>query len=108
MDFKNPKADEIIRGMSQLNEGIKILLEAAKYEHHEIDIMKHLLRTASFAKKYSDPATLDPNDYVQIVKHQIILTKIRNSPIMPRAITYQQLLSLKAKNIVKLLLKYRD
>lgn len=27
---------------------------------------------------------------------------------MPRAITYKQLLSFKAKNMVKLLLKYRD
>lgn len=56
MDFRNPKADEIIRELGkQLNDGILILLEAAKYEHKDIDIMKHLLATASFAKKYSDP-----------------------------------------------------
>lgn len=68
--MKNPKADEIIRELGkQLNEGIQTLLEAAKYEHKDIDIMKHLLKTASFAKKYSDPAQLDPNDYVQLVKH---------------------------------------
>ena len=55
--MKNPKADEIIRELGkQLNEGIQTLLEAAKYEHKDIDIMKHLLKTASFAKKYSDPA----------------------------------------------------
>lgn len=111
MEFKNPRADEIIRDLQQqnlLHDGISTLLEAARYEHKEIDIMKHLFRTASFAKKYSDPAKLDPNDYVQIVKHQIVLTKIRHSAIMPRAITYKQLLSFKAKNMVKLLLKYRD
>jgi predicted HTH domain antitoxin len=39
-----------------LNEGIVTLLEAAKYEHKEIDVMKHLLATASFAKKFSDPS----------------------------------------------------
>lgn len=70
LEFKNPKADEIIRELGkQLNEGIQTLLEAAKYEHKDIDIMKHLLKTASFAKKYSDPAQLDPNEYVQLVKH---------------------------------------
>jgi hypothetical protein len=57
LEFKNPKADEIIRELGkQLNEGIQTLLEAAKYEHKDIDILKHLLKTASFAKKYSDPA----------------------------------------------------
>jgi hypothetical protein len=53
----------------QLNEGILTLLEASKFEHKDIDILKHLLRTASFAKKYSDPALFDPNEYVRIVKH---------------------------------------
>ena len=52
-----PKADEIIRELGkQLNEGIVTLLEAAKYEHKDIDVMKHLLATASFAKKFSDPS----------------------------------------------------
>lgn len=70
MDFKNPKADEIIRELGkQLNDGIMTLLEAAKYEHRDIDVMKHLLSTASFAKKYSDPQQFDPNEYVQIVKY---------------------------------------
>jgi hypothetical protein len=32
-----------------LNDGIQMLLEAAKYEHHDIELMKHLLKTASFA-----------------------------------------------------------
>jgi hypothetical protein len=65
MDYHNPKADEIIRELGdKLNDGIATLLEAAKYEHKDIDVMKHLLKTASFAKKYSDPLKLDPNDYV--------------------------------------------
>ena len=65
MDLRNPKADEIIRELGkQLNDGILTLLEACKYEHKDLDIMKHLLSTASFAKKYSDPAQLDPNEYV--------------------------------------------
>lgn len=68
-----------------------MLLEAAKYEHKDLDVMKHLLSTASFAKKYSDPASLDPNEYVQVVKNQIVLTKLRHSTVMPRAITYKQL-----------------
>ena len=85
MDYHNPKADEIIRELAdKLNDGITTLLEAAKYEHKDIEVMKHLLKTASFAKKYSDPTSLDPNDYVQIVKHQIVLTKLRNSSVMPR------------------------
>jgi hypothetical protein len=92
MDLRNPKADEIIRELGkQLNDGILMLLEAAKYEHKDLDVMKHLLSTASFAKKYSDPATLDPNEYVQVVKNQIVLTKLRHSTVMPRAITYKQL-----------------
>jgi hypothetical protein len=70
MDFRNPKADEIIRELGRsLKDGIETLLEASKYEHRDIDIMKHLLTTASFAKKYSDPTQFDPNDYVTIVKH---------------------------------------
>jgi len=56
MDYHNPKADEIIRELGdKLNDGITTLLDAAKYEHKDIDVMKHLLKTASFAKKYSDP-----------------------------------------------------
>ena len=66
------------------------MIDAAKYEHHDIDVMKHLLSTASFAKKYSDPSKLDPNEYVDIVKHSIVLTKIRNSKVLARAITFDQ------------------
>ena len=71
-------------------------------------MLKHLLTTASFAKKFCDPSDFDPNQYVNIVKHSIVLTKMRNSPNFARAITFQQLKNFKAKNIIKMLLKYRD
>ena len=63
MDFNNPRADEIIRelGSKKLIEGIEALMNAAEYEHKDIDVLKHLLTTASFAKKFSDPQELDPN-----------------------------------------------
>lgn len=70
--------------------------------------MKHLLRCASFAKKFVDPNDFDPNRYVNIVKNMIILTKLRNSSCCARAITFKQFEKFKAKNILKLLLKYRD
>jgi len=38
----------------------------------------------------------------------IVLTKLRNSSRMPRAITYYQLKALKPKKILPFLLKYRD
>ena len=109
MDFNNPRADEIIRDLGKKTiDGIESLMNAAEYEHKDIDVLKHLLTTASFAKKFSDPQDLDPNQYVLLVKHSIVLTKLRHSPILARAITYQQLKAFKAKNIAKLLLKYRD
>lgn len=64
-------------------------MDAAKYEHRDLDVLKHLLSTASFAKKYADPANMNPNEYVDVVKHSIVLTKIRNSKLLARAITYQ-------------------
>ena len=67
-----------------------------------------MLTTASFAKKFCDPTDFDPNQYVNLVKHSIVLTKMRNSPNFARAMTFQQLKQFKAKNIIKLLLKYRD
>ena len=66
------------------------------------------MTTASFAKKFCDPSDFNPEQYVNIVKHSIVLTKMRNSPNFARAITFQQLKQFKAKNIIKLLLKYRD
>jgi len=50
--------------------------------------MKHILRTASFSKKFSDPGDFDPNRYVNVVKHMIVLTKQRHSAVCARAITY--------------------
>jgi len=41
--------------------------------------MKHLLRTASFAKKFTDSTDYDKDRYVNVVKHLIVLTKLRNS-----------------------------
>jgi len=109
VDIKSPKAEEIIRDLgSDLNAGIEALLDAAKYEHKDIFVLKHIIKTASFAKKFSDPSLLDPNQYVDLVKHSIVLTAMRNSRIMPRAITYVQFQNFKAKNVVRILLKYRD
>ena len=90
VDFNNPRADEIIRELGKkLVDGIENLMNAAEYEHKDIDVLKHLLTTASFAKKFSDPADLDPNQYVILVKHSIVLTKLRHSPKLARAITHQ-------------------
>ena len=89
IDFNNPSADQIIRELEkQLKTGIETLLEAAQFEHNDIDVLKHLLTTASFAKKFCDPSDFDPNRYVDIVKHSIVLTKMRNSPNFARAITF--------------------
>ena len=73
---------------NDLNIGIEGLLDAAKYEHKDIDVLKFIIRTASFAKKFSDPTQLDPDIYVETVKHSIVLTAMRYSKIFPRAITY--------------------
>ena len=90
VDFGIPRADEIIRelGKEHLIEGIETLLDIATLEHWDIQIMKHILRTASFAKKFSDPNDFDPNRYVNVVKHMIVLSKLRNSGVCSRAITY--------------------
>lgn len=81
VDLNIPRADEIIRELGkELIVGIEDLLEAATLEHQNITVLKHLLRTASFAKTFVDPADYDSNKYVNIVKHMIVLTKLRNSP----------------------------
>lgn len=84
------------------------MIDAAKYEHKDFDVLKHLLRTAAFAKKFTEPAKLDPNIYVNSVKHAIVLTKLRNAKNLARAITYHQFKTFKAKNIVKLIIKHRE
>jgi hypothetical protein len=110
VDFGIPRADEIIRelGKEQLIEGIETLLDIAQHEHWDVQIMKHILRTASFAKKFSDPNDFDKDRYVNVVKHMVVLTKLRHSQICARAITYQQFAKYKPKRMLKLLYKYRD
>ena len=66
------------------------------------------MRCASFAKKFADPLDFDPNRYVNVVKHMIVLSKLRNSDICGRAITYQQFEKYKPKRMLKLLYKFRD
>ena len=89
IDFNKPNADQIIRDLEkQLKTGIETLLEAARFEHHDIEVLKHLLTAASFARKFCDPSDFNPNRYVDIAKHCAVLTKMRNSPKFARAITY--------------------
>jgi len=70
--------------------------------------MKHLIRTASFAKTFPEASGYDSNKYVDMVKHLVVLTKLRNSLNCARAITYKQFQGIKSKNFLKLLLKFRD
>jgi hypothetical protein len=84
------------------------LLDAASYEHFDVKIMKHLMKTSSFAKKFVDPKQFDPNRYVNTVKHMIVLTKLRNSKKCGRAITMKQFEKFKPKNILRLLIKHRE
>ena len=80
MDLNVPRADEIIRELGKnLIDGIECLLDAATHEHSNVAVLKHLLRTASFAKKFADPNEFDANRYVHIVKNMIVLTKLRYS-----------------------------
>lgn len=51
-------------------------------------MIKHLLTTASLAKKFCDPNEFAPENYVDVVKHSIVLIKLRHSPKFARAITY--------------------
>jgi hypothetical protein len=81
VDLNIPRADEIIRELGKnLSDGIEQLLDAATQEHQSVAVLKHLLRTASFAKKFTDPNDFDANRYVNIVKTMIVLTKLRYSP----------------------------
>ena len=88
-------------------EGIETLLSAAEGEQ-DVDVLKHLLATASFAKKFTTPTEFDPNRYVNLVKHSIVLTNMRYSDNFARAITFAELKVFKPKNVVRLLLKFRD
>lgn len=70
--------------------------------------MKHLLRTASFAKTFPEASGFEASRYVDATKNLLVLTKLRNSTNCARAITYKQFEKFKSKNILKLLLKFRD
>ena len=91
VDLNQPKADDIINelGAKNLTLGIDDLLETATCEHQNIAIMKHLIRTASFAKTFPEASGYEGNNYVNIVKHMVVLTKLRNSINCARAITYK-------------------
>ena len=73
-----------------------------------MQVLKHLLTTASFAKKFMDPTNIDPNKYVTLVRYSILYTKLRHSQVFPRTITFKQGDKLKSKNLLKLIVKYRD
>ena len=90
MDLNQPKADDIINELGKnLLIGIDDLLETATYEHSNIPVMKHVLRTASFSKTFPEASAYDSNKYVSITKDMVVLTKLRNSQCCPRAITYK-------------------
>ena len=107
-DYRQPQTEEIIRDLDKkIVEGIETLLSAAEGEQ-DVDVLKHLLATASFAKKFTTPTEFDPNRYVNLVKHSIVLTNMRYSDNFARAITFAELKVFKPKNVVRLLLKFRD
>ena len=90
VDLNQPKADDIINELGKnLLIGIDDLLETATYEHSNIPVMKHVLRTASFSKTFPEASAYDSNKYVSITKDMVVLTKLRNSQCCPRAITYK-------------------
>lgn len=109
-DLNQPKADSLINslGPDKLVIGIEDLLEIASNEHTNVPIMKHLLRTASFAKTFPEAEEFDSKKYVGAEKTIQVLIKIRNSKNCSRAITFKQYEKLGANNLLKLLLKYRD
>jgi len=109
VDFSNPKANEIIRELGdQLKVGIQTLLDAASKEHFDVQVLKHLLVTASFAKKFTDPSDFDPANYVKLVRETIVYTKLRHSKVFCRSITKAQADKVKPKNLLRFTVKYRD
>ena len=109
VEMNQPKADDIINELGKnLVVGIDDLLETATSEHANIPVMKHLMRTASFAKTFPEASGYESSKYVEILKTMIVLTKLRNSSNCSRALTYKQFEKFKPKNILKLLLKFRD
>ena len=76
-DYQNPRADEIIRDLqNDLYVGIEQLMVCAKHEENDLDTLKHILSTISFAKKYTTPEKLGPDAYVDLKMHAIIISKI--------------------------------
>ena len=47
----------------QLCEGVRQLLTAAQQEHYDVKVLKFLLTTASFAKKFCDNKHFKAIDY---------------------------------------------
>ena len=92
VDLNQPKADDIINELGKnLIVGIDDLLETATFEHSNVPIMKHLIRTASFAKTFPEASGYDSNNYVNKVKNMIVLTKIRNSLNVRESLLFIQL-----------------
>ena len=71
-------------------------------------MLKHLLVTASFAKKFTDPSDFEPQIYVKLVRETIVYTKLRHSKVFPRSMTKIQGDKVKHKNLLRLMIKYRD
>ena len=62
LDYNSPHADEILRSLDkQLVDGIVTLLEAAMQTHFDVKLLKHLLVTASMAKKFTDVKNFNPD-----------------------------------------------
>ena len=60
-DEGNPQADETIRALDdKIVQGIKQLQDASSQEH-DVQVLKHLLRAAMFAKKFVEPSDFDAN-----------------------------------------------
>lgn len=51
-------------------------MTCAKHEENDVDVLKHILSTISFAKKYTTPEKLAPDAYVDLKMHAIIVTKM--------------------------------
>jgi hypothetical protein len=48
-------------------------MTAAKHEPYDTEVLKHLLATICFAKKYTEPAKLDSNPYVDLKIRWILI-----------------------------------
>ena len=65
IDFEEPEAFSLLRDVGQsIPEGISTFLDAAKQVHFDVKVLKFLLSSASFARKFCDPKKFDPDVYV--------------------------------------------